>query len=593
MSQNDDERLAQVLGMLTASNTETIRTGEKLLKPISKKATSLMLFMNQLRMNSDAGIRHHAALLLKKKMESHFMKLTPANQHVLRENILPMLRAEPVKVVSVAIAGAVSTLASCTFKDKKQWPELFSNIVQLCQSEREQDRYLCYSLLDQLSEHVADDLHPHTSTLANMFVAGVQDPSPQVAVAAMSAVAVFIAAIGETDEVLLLKPVLPPLLTTLSAFAQSGDTSNFTDGVQVIHQCVQLEQPLINDLIPAIVPFITQILQNDKIENTMRAAAGQALMDVVQGRPKLFSKSNLVSPVISSIAGVLATAELAAGTLFSFGGRIDFDGNNNKDDDDDDDDEEEEDIYKLAQCCLDTMAINIPSKYFLEPALQLCAQGMQSPEVGYRRAGCAMLGIISEGCCDALRPMLGQVIPPLLALTADADPLVREIACFSLGQFSEHCQPEILHLHEQILPAVCKSLEDPKQTVAGTGCYVIEMFVENLSNITLRPFLSPILSRLGVFLQNPKPIIIEMGLAAIGATAVAAEGDFLPYAEVRGCFHLIVVVVVAAVVALYDVWYWRPCPESILDPNLIVLSLFAVDLHVPEAVVVYDGTASA
>jgi hypothetical protein len=532
MSQSEDERLAAVLGMLCANNTETIRAGEKLLKPVTKKASCLMLLENQLRCNPDSGIRHHAALLLKKKMFKFYPKLSAANQGLMRDNILPLLRAEPVKVICVSIAGAVSTLAHAIFSEKKQWPELFATIVQMGQSEREQDRFLCYSLLDQLAEHVSDDLHPHTATLTSMFVVGCQDPSAQVAVAAISAVTTFIGAIGHTNEVLQLKPVLEPLLNTLNKFATNGDTPDFTEGLQVISQCVCLELPLINDHIPAIVPFITTILQNDSIELTMRSAAGQVLMEIMQGRPKLISKANLVSPVLSAIAGMLATAEYAAGSLFSFGGKLGFDEVNDDEADDDDDDDDDEDMYRLAQCCLDQMAIHIPSKYFLEPALTLCAQGMQSPQVGYRRAGCAMLGIISEGCCDALRPMLSQIVPSLISMMADSDDLVREISCFSLGQYAEHCQPEISHFHAQILPAVCQALQDPKQTVSGTACYIIEMFVETLSNVTVRPFLQPLLSRLGVFLQSPKPIIIEMGLAAIGATAVAAEIDFLPYAEV-------------------------------------------------------------
>jgi hypothetical protein len=69
------------------------------------------------------------------------------------------------------------------------------------------------------------------------------------------------------------------------------------------------------------------------------------------------------------------------------------------------------------------------------------------------------------------------------------------------GQLSEHCQPEILHYHQIILPALLAALDDPRHTVQTTSCYVLEMFCENLQRETLRPFLQPLLNKLGGLLQ--------------------------------------------------------------------------------------------
>ena len=246
-SQGAEERLAAVLLMLCTSDTETIRTGERLLKPLVKSPTSILLLMNQLRLNPNVGARHHSALLLKKKMEAHYPKVGAANQTLIRDNILPMLRAEPEKMVCVSIAGAVSTLAKSIFANGADWPQLFAAIVELGRGEREQDRFLSFSLLDQLAEHVAENLRPHTATLAAMFIAGCQDANSQVSVAAMSATTTFICAIGASPEVMLLQPVITPLLTVLAGCAHRGDSTDLIDGLQIIQQCVHLEQPLINE----------------------------------------------------------------------------------------------------------------------------------------------------------------------------------------------------------------------------------------------------------------------------------------------------------------------------------------------------------
>ena len=51
-----------------------------------------------------------------------------------------------------------------------------------------------------------------------------------------------------------------------------------------------------------------------------------------------------------------------------------------------------------------------------------------------RKAGCAIFGIIAEGCCDAIKPLLSQILPKLLSSMSDGDYYVRECACFALGE---------------------------------------------------------------------------------------------------------------------------------------------------------------
>ena len=157
---------------------------------------------------------------------------------------------------------------------------------------------------------------------------------------------------------------------------------------------------------------------------------------------------------------------------------------------------------------------------------------MQSPDFQMRKAGCAILGIIAEGCSDSIRQMMPTIVPHLLTSVGDPEQSVKETACFALGQFSEHCQPDILHYHQSILPVLYTALDDPRPTVQTTCCYVLEMFCENLQKETLRPFLHPLLQRLALLLQSPHQIVQVSALSAIGSAAISAELDFLPYVEV-------------------------------------------------------------
>ncbi len=253
-------------------------------------------------------------------------------------------------------------------------------------------------------------------------------------------------------------------------------------------------------------------------------------MNIVEFRPKLFAKKNMVGPVLTILMDMIAKQDASsAGSLFSF---TNPDGILDNDEDDADFDEEEADVNKLAQILIDTMALHIPSKYFSEPALSMISQGISSTEPQMRKAGCAVLGVIAEGCSDKIRENLSNILPILLKSVQDTEYYVRECACFALGQFSEYCQPDILHFNQMVLPVVFGALDDPRPTVQGTSCYVLEYFCENLQPETLRPFLTPLMTKLVILLQSEQRTTKEMALSAIAATAVAAEIDFLPYAEV-------------------------------------------------------------
>jgi len=121
-------------------------------------------------------------------------------------------------------------------------------------------------------------------------------------------------------------------------------------------------------------------------------------------------------------------------------------------------------------------------------------------------------------------------MPHVFKAAGDSDARVRECACFALGQISEHCQPEVLSYSSQILPIVFALLDDANIAVQATSCYVLEMFCERLEPEGVRPLLDPLVKKLASMLEaTSKRSVQEMTVAALAATAVAAEEEFAPY----------------------------------------------------------------
>eukprot|EP00604_Paraphysomonas_vestita_P001190 CAMPEP_0174822840 /NCGR_PEP_ID=MMETSP1107-20130205/19050_1 /TAXON_ID=36770 /ORGANISM="Paraphysomonas vestita, Strain GFlagA" /LENGTH=571 /DNA_ID=CAMNT_0016043059 /DNA_START=425 /DNA_END=2137 /DNA_ORIENTATION=+ len=389
-------------------------------------------------------------------------------------------------------------------------------------------RALCFNLLGQLAEHVSEHLKPHTQTIAEMILAGCNDPSHNVAVAALSASTIIIGSLSEEPEVMLFQGVISHLLQVMQKCLESGDEDVVAEGLDLIQECAAMEQPLVNDHIQNIVPFAVSIMGNFSLESSTRGVAGQTILSIIELRPKLLAKQNLVQPILEVFVQAIANSDSSgAGTLYTMGNRH----LNEEDDDDDDEYTPSMELTEIAQMCLDRMSLSMTSKTFVGPVLNIISNCMGSPDKNLRKAGCAVLGIVCEGCSDAIREILPDVLPRLLEAVHDPEYYVRESACFALGQFSEHCQPEILYHHQSILPALFSALVDERPTVQGTSCYVLENFCENLQPDTLLPFLPDLMQRLGQVLSSPHKTTQEMALAAIAATAVASEKHFLPYTE--------------------------------------------------------------
>lgn len=148
---SDPTRLSIVLTMLSANDTSTVRKGEKLLKPFLKNASCVAHILNQIKNSTDISIRHHASLLLKKKLGVFYSKFNAHHQAELKATLLATMVAESNKAVAVAIAGAVSIVAKSVFAKNESWPELFNLLMQLSQDPNEALRSLNYQLLSQVS----------------------------------------------------------------------------------------------------------------------------------------------------------------------------------------------------------------------------------------------------------------------------------------------------------------------------------------------------------------------------------------------------------------------------------------------------------
>lgn len=147
---SDPNALTRTLTMLSQPETLVVRQGEKILKPFLKQTSCILPLINQIRSNPDESVRHHAALLLKKRIAVLYGKFNAAQKQDLKSQILTLMVSEPLKSIGIALAGVVASVAKCVLSTENQWPELFGMLLHLSADPKESMRALNYSLLEQV-----------------------------------------------------------------------------------------------------------------------------------------------------------------------------------------------------------------------------------------------------------------------------------------------------------------------------------------------------------------------------------------------------------------------------------------------------------
>ena len=345
----------------------------------------------------------------------------------------------------------------------------------------------------------------------------------------------------EPDEIEILAPLLPQLLQVASRYNNNNNIDQHDEDfcmvvLDVLYELSFSTAPSLVPHTPLTIQFALSVLQNRNLELRVRDAAALVIATCAESKPKTLGQTEgLLPSVLDTLFQLMQDSpDSAAGALFETNPtwRKDLENNDNDNDDDDDGslDPDSPSETSMAQGTLDAISCEVPKKFIWPLASQRCIERMQSPDPNARKAGVAGLGVIAEGCAEPLTASLAQILPLVFNAAQDASPQVRECACFCLGQISEHCQPDILNYAAQILPIVFMLLDDQAVTVQATSCYVLEMFCERLEPQAVRPLLDQLVRKLAAMLEaTNKRSVQEMTVAALAATAVAAEEEFAPY----------------------------------------------------------------
>ncbi|KAM5501142.1 hypothetical protein McanMca71_005255 [Microsporum canis] len=183
--------------------------------------------------------------------------------------------------------------------------------------------------------------------------------------------------------------------------------------------------------LPKIIPVLLQNMVYDEEEAAM--IAGKADDADEQDRPEDL-KPQFAKTKSARLPGGKDSEEAANGDKKAPEVE-DSDDDDLSDGEIDDDPEEEWTIRKSSATALDIFATVYHQPVF-EIVLPYLREHLKNPSWAHREASVLALGAIADGCMLTVQPHLPELIPYLVSLLTDPEPIVRMITCWCLGRYS-------------------------------------------------------------------------------------------------------------------------------------------------------------
>ncbi|EMS63391.1 Importin-4 [Triticum urartu] len=532
------------------------RQAEEQIRRLARDPQVVPALVHHLRTAKTPNVRQLAAVLLRKKITSHWPKLPPHAKASLKQALIDsitldnrvvygiaelkrltelldvmrtgtlsgviygrtvgnILRMEEVRIggrnaqihlVRRASANVVSIIAKYAVP-AGEWQELLPFLFQCSQSPQEEHREgVALILFSSLTETIGTTFQSHLNDLQPILLKCLQDEtSSRVRIAALKAVGSFIEYVNEGGDIVkMFRDFVPSILNVSRQCLANGDDDVASIAFEIFDELIESPAPLLGDSVRSIVQFSLEVCSNQDMEINIRQQAIQIISWLVKFKASFLKKNKLIVPILQVMCPLLTETA---------------------------NEDEDSDLAadRSAAEVIDTMAINLPRHVF-GPVLEFASVNFRHVNPKYREAAVTSLGVVSEGCSEHFKDKLEECLKVVLEALKDQEQMVRGAASFALGQFAEHLQPEILSHYESVLPCILNALEDPSDEVKEKSYYALAAFCEDMGEDIL-PYLEPLICRLVISLQSSPRNLQETCMSAIGSVAAAAEQAFIPYAE--------------------------------------------------------------
>ncbi|EOD25312.1 hypothetical protein EMIHUDRAFT_469192 [Emiliania huxleyi CCMP1516] len=402
-------QLESLLSQMVQGDPEQIRQAEEALTPALSTPAFMLDLLTRLTQSQAAHVRQLAAVLLRRRIGSHWRKLGAANTNRIKATLLQVLATEPEGAVVRSVAALCASAARHAMS-KGGWPELLSCVLEGSRSPTTAHRLVAMTLIASLleSDEVTEHLRPHFVLLKDLLAAALQDAQLDVARGALKALSAWTPALGtEQDAASLLRPLVP-LVLGLGARALGESDSLGDDETITLDGAVQPAQVCSSGGIGA---------PDDDDDDESKVYKMAAQVHVMPLLLELVATHAPSPDPARRRAVLLILAVTAAG-------------------------------------CAEAFAKELPR---LMPVVYA---GCEAPEPQVREAACLAIGLFAQ----SLHP---EILEHYERVLADARGEVQGRACYAIEAFCEHLgsdiQPFLAPLLERLTTLLQHTAERPTQ----------------------------------------------------------------------------------------------------------------------------------
>ncbi|MCJ1419809.1 hypothetical protein MMC32_006165 [Xylographa parallela] len=160
-----------------------------------------------------------------------------------------------------------------------------------------------------------------------------------------------------------------------------------------------------------------------------------------------------------------------------------------------------EDEWNLRKCS--AAALDVLATFFHQPVFDITLpylkDNLNHPDWPNREAAVLAIGAVADGCMEVVSPHLPELIPYLISLLQDSEPVVRQITCWALGRYSQWAaflpdERAKASYFEPMMDGILKKMLDRNKAVQEAAASAFSR-LEETAKKELTPYCKPIIQQ--------------------------------------------------------------------------------------------------
>ncbi|CAD5123865.1 DgyrCDS12172 [Dimorphilus gyrociliatus] len=491
-----------LLQILSGDNAHIYEISRQISKAIDTQE-GVSALCSLLRHQND-GIRQYACILLRKCVakEEKWHSMHCDIKSILRKDTIQLVCTEntkPVKKSLVALIGSIARFGV----NEHDWPELMNFFHEACSNSAANIRELGMWVLSLVADYATDSLLPLMPTLISLCNERLKDAEPGI--------------LFYTIKQKKFRALIPEIIRVINKLIETDETMAL-ESLEVFDDLFEYEVPIIQPFIGSIFELLFGIMNNQSLDESLRARAATYLSWIVKRKKKLVVKQKLMDSLLDAAMKIMGEV-------------------------DPDDDDDENVLPRETAVLVLSMCNNLPSNQLMPAILERVEPMLASEDPIQRRTALITLALAVEGNSEYVRK---RHLQSLMRVTSqavnDTVQSVKNGAMFMLGQMCLCLQPDISNHASDIIPFLL-SLIDP-QKISGKLTsdslrahskvfYAIETFCENMSQQKFSPYVESVTNTLLSVLQIPSlsDSVRTYVFSSLGAVSATAGKNLAPFVE--------------------------------------------------------------